>query len=353
MNIEKMSTILRTLTKLEDVYKERFSGTLPLDEFSTYQKYLNNDYIKNNNLVGIYWSQVPGVAPKLITDYKELDENEIIIADLNIALSKHLNFSLSHMHSNNYYQCIYIYDGSGTLQLENQHIKLVTGDFFVMPPFVKHSINMNRDSICIYIMLRRKYITSVFFDLFNHNSLMVSFFNKVLSNESDNNYILFHTGVNLEIRETVLHLFKEYFWEDEFQNNIMECYLKLLFGLLFRNKTSDIETPIKLTRIEMHYNEIFNYITKNFRVATLTSASEHVHLSKQYICRIISHVTGSSFSTLLRDIKLKKVQQYLVETSLKLEDIVVYTGFSDISHLSRVFKDEFGISPSKYRMKNN
>ncbi|PWW38884.1 MULTISPECIES: helix-turn-helix transcriptional regulator [Paenibacillus] len=125
--------------------------------------------------------------------------------------------------------------------------------------------------------------------------------------------------------------------------------MKLLFSFLFRHKPSDIETPTSLSNIELHFNEIMSYIRKDFRSATLTSTAEHMHLSKQYICRIIQQVSGINFSKLLFDVKLKKAVQYFKESKLKLEEIADLTGFSDVSHFSRTFKSHFGLTPSKYR----
>lgn len=352
MNIEEMKNILHTLTNLEEFYKEYTDGQLSLDDYSTYQNYMDINYIKKNNLVGVYWPQLSGAGPHSITNYKELDENLLILADLNLALSKHINFSLNLMHSNKYFQCIYIYEGSGVLNLENQQLRLIEGDFLIMPPDVNHSIAMDHGSICIYIMIRRKYISSRFLELFSDNFHLASFFNNVLSNQTDNQYILFHTGVNLDIQRTFLLLYIEYLWGDEIRNNVMECYLQLLFSFLLRYNVANIESSVSFSSTELHYNKILNYITNNFRSATLTSTADHVHLSKQYICRIINQMTGSNFSTLLMEIKLSKVKVYLIESNLKLEHIAEHTGFTDASHMSRVFKEKVGISPSKYRLQN-
>lgn len=351
MLTEKIDHILHVLTNLEEFYKENADGRLPLQEYSTYTKFLSNNYIKKNNLIRMYWPQYSDETPKYITGLTELDENMLILADLNMAITKHINFSLDLMHSNNYFQCIYIHTGSGILTLPNKTFQLTGGDLFVMPPDTMHSIKMVDGSICIYVMIRHKYIDSVFFDLFHHNPPLISFFNKVLFEETnqESNYILFHTGSNDDVRETMLRLFSEYLWGDDFRNNIMECYLKLLFSFLFRLKQSEIETPIALSNAEIHFNEIINYINKDFKSATLTSTAEHVHLSKQYVCRIIQQVSGTNFSKLLMKVKLKKVKQYLLETNIKLEDIADSTGFSDVSHLSRIFKLHYGIPPSKYR----
>ncbi|WP_018751964.1 AraC family transcriptional regulator [Paenibacillus sanguinis] len=352
MLTEKIDHILYVLTNMEEFYKENADGQLSLQEYSTYIKFLSNNYIKKNHLIRLYWPHYTEDTPKYITDFTKLDENMLILADLNMAVTKHINFSLDMMHSNNYLQCIYIHKGTGILTLTNRTFTLTEGDLFVMPPDTMHSVKMTEGSICIYVMIRRKYINSLFFELFHHNPPLIHFFNKVLfekSSQEEANYILFHTGSNKDVKETILRLFSEYLWGDEFRNNIMECYLKLLFSFLFRHKQSEIETPVALTNAEVHFNEIMNYINKDFRTATLASTSEYVHLSKQYICKIVKQAAGTSFSRLLIDVKLKKATQYLLESNIKLEDIADFTGFSDVSHFSRIFKQHTGIPPSRYR----
>lgn len=101
----------------------------------------------------------------------------LILADLNMAVTKHINFSLDLMHSNNYLQCIYIYKGTGLLTLPSRTFTLTEGDLFVMPPGTTHSVKMMEGSICIYVMIRRKYINSIFFELLYHNPTLIGFLN--------------------------------------------------------------------------------------------------------------------------------------------------------------------------------
>lgn len=134
MLTEKMDHILQVLTNLEEFYKENSDGKLSLQEYSTYTKFLSSNYIKKNKLIRVYWPQYSEPTPKYITGLTELDENMLILADLNMAITKHINFSLDLMHSNNYFQCIYIHKGSGILTLSNKTFQLSEGDLFVMPP---------------------------------------------------------------------------------------------------------------------------------------------------------------------------------------------------------------------------
>lgn len=352
MDTVGMNNILHNLTNLEQSFLEINKGQLSFIEYETYREFLDNYFIKKHMLKNIYWPQVRGTVPKFITEQKQLDEAFIIFSGLSFAISKQINFPSTHVHSGNFYEVVYIYEGTGTLDFAGRRFNLVAGDFFIKPPNTQYLLNTEGSSIGINIMIRRKYFTSECFHLFNHNLFMLSFMNRTLINSKENNYILFHTRTNDNIAETILHILIEYLWGDEHKNVIMESYLQLLFSFLIRYKKSDLEANSFPSNIEINYNDICSYLRRNFRYATLASTSGYLHFSKQYIDRIVRQMSGNNFTALLTDIKLQKAKSYLLDTNLKIEDIAEFTGFSDASHLSNVFKTKAGIPPSKYRQNN-
>lgn len=80
-----------------------------------------------------------------------------------MAIVKHLNFSLDLMHSNNFFNVSIYIRVLEFLLCKIKLSKLSSGNLFVMPPDIKHSVKIDEGSICIYVMIRRKYINSVFF----------------------------------------------------------------------------------------------------------------------------------------------------------------------------------------------
>jgi AraC-like DNA-binding protein len=53
----------------------------------------------------------------------------------------------------------------------------------------------------------------------------------------------------------------------------------------------------------------------------------------------------------IRNRRLDKAENMLLETSLSVTDICYSTGFENIAHFSKVFKLRFGLAPSEFRLK--
>ena len=51
--------------------------------------------------------------------------------------------------------------------------------------------------------------------------------------------------------------------------------------------------------------------------------------------------------------KIKIIEMRLLHTDLNISEIVYELGFSDPSHLNRIFKKYKGISPSEFKMRRN
>ncbi len=94
------------------------------------------------------------------------------------------------------------------------------------------------------------------------------------------------------------------------------------------------------------FKYIYSHISNNL---TLAHLSEVFGLSEPTISRYITNVTGLSFNDLMREMRITKATDLLTYTSLTVNDIAELVGFSDASHLIRVFYERMGINPKEYR----
>lgn len=199
--------------------------------------------------------------------------------------------------------------------------------------------------------LRQSFVAAEYKNIFHEDPLITSFITNSLALEHNMTYLAIHTGENEIAQTLVLTIFTEYINQEKYSNATMRNLLSLMFALILRDDKTTMDASIKTTRLDQQYQQIIHYLKQNYQTVDLTSLSEHIHFSKQYICKIVKEKTGDTFNSLLMNIRLEMVEQYLLESDLTLENIAYLCGFTAPSHLSKVFKNHYGMSPSAYRKK--
>lgn len=93
-----------------------------------------------------------------------------------------------------------------------------------------------------------------------------------------------------------------------------------------------------------------NYLEENYsRQMNLNDVANFLHVNAQYLSRKMKQKTGMSFGQLLTNIRLKNACRLMQENKKSLLIIAEESGFSDFRYFGRVFKKEYGLTPSQYR----
>ena len=74
-----------------------------------------------------------------------------------------------------------------------------------------------------------------------------------------------------------------------------------------------------------------------------------MEISRPQLHRKLKALTNKSTSFYIRSFRLHRAKQLLQTTNLNVSEIAFEVGFANLSYFSRVFKEEFGISPLETR----
>lgn len=97
---------------------------------------------------------------------------------------------------------------------------------------------------------------------------------------------------------------------------------------------------------------IQNWIEKNCREnISVELLAEKAFLSSRQLNRRFKHATGESVLSYVQNLKIELVKTLLEQTKRKFSDIADSVGYSNESHLRRLFKRKTGLTPSDYRTK--
>lgn len=85
-----------------------------------------------------------------------------------------------------------------------------------------------------------------------------------------------------------------------------------------------------------------------FGVGTICN---EIGLSERQLQRKLKAITGKTPNQIIRSVRLQRAKELLLENPNRIVDIALQTGFHSPSYFSKCFKQQFGISPTDFVMK--
>lgn len=106
-------------------------------------------------------------------------------------------------------------------------------------------------------------------------------------------------------------------------------------------------------KYDRYFEEIVNakkYIDLNYgSKLNLKTVASGVNLSPNFFRIVFKETVGVSPHEYLTELRLKKAQEYLVDTDFSISQIAEVCGFETQSYMNNVFMSRAGITPYKYR----
>ena len=293
----------------------------------------------------IYFPVSPSVAIA-----ENVLENEMIPLLRDVFLIRHPRYTRPYLHRHDYVECDYVISGSCLFHFEEEVIPLNEGQMCIIAPHSLHDIEIRDDSTVICIMLRISTFESTFIHLLSRDDVLSIFFRNTMHHpDAGSKYLLFQAES------------ENYYWMQTFlQNAMSECYsndvyanissiswITLFFSYLLRGESE--EPVFQDQKGTKDFPLIIHYIRQHYQSVTLTELSENFHYTKPHICTMIKQNTGSTFSALLKSIRMDRAVRYLLHTSQNVSQIAETVGYNSPDHFSRVFRSTYGVSPQDYR----
>lgn len=151
------------------------------------------------------------------------------------------------------------------------------------------------------------------------------------------------------IASLIQHLITEYEQKRSHHEENMQHLITMILNILGRNVAINPLIDEQHTLINKMLIHIGQHIAapEKLRIDHLAA---QFNLSANYVSEYFSKYTGQSLQQYITTYKVKMVQQRLQHTKLPVSQIADELGFTDASHLGRVFrKYNNGMSPAEYR----
>lgn len=333
-------------TLIDYLYKQDRLTDIPL-KFRRAQKTLSDHEFYLHVL-----EQVIDATQILSNQYKhDVNEAHAFSTEKDIYTMVALPFISSRLHTHNYYEILYVYEGECTYFFKNTSFPLHKGQLLILSPDTPHCIEMKEHGLGLSINIRKTTFQNTFHILLNEHNLLSDFFAHTLYDAKSSNYITFEIENTMEYNYLIQQIFDESNSTETYSNMICASLLNLFFGKLLQDfgNTIHLYSDVKNHTFNRTFPLMLKYVQSNYRTITLPMMSQIFHYSESYISLLFKRYLNENFSDIVQNLRLTQAKSLLDNTDYTLEKITEMIGYHSVDHFSRIFKKKYGIAPSVYR----
>ena len=233
------------------------------------------------------------------------------------------------------YDFIYVVSGKLTIGLPEQEAQYFISDICLVSPMKRATLIPEESCNIFHLGIHPYFVEQC---LGNYGTLICD---SVL--EPGNNYTA--------LKEALINIGTRYL-EGPSENHLN--ILSLMFQLMDHLKKDNYFKPVLYEKIpEKHgarINKIIDYIDHHYNEPiTLTSLSEALYFTPQYLSKFFHKYLHQNFKTYLLEKRLFHAYRDVSYTDDPITEIAIRNGFSDVTAFSKAFRASYKMTPSSFR----
>ncbi|MBD2869234.1 AraC family transcriptional regulator [Paenibacillus arenilitoris] len=255
---------------------------------------------------------------------------------------------LNPYHNHDFIECTYIAEGTGFHHIGDSVHKVRKGHVLFIPIGQPHvfrpvSPNIARNPLSVYNCVFSPQLLRKLGAFATDYGLL-----RFLREMEDGQLPPFaFTDANDEYEKLFLALHREFMLRQSGSADYMHALLLQLLVLLQRSMgQTGAQPPPKQTA----FGELLHYLDRHCgQELTLAQLAEASRWSERHLQRLFRRHTGQSFLRCLQNIRIRKSQELLRGSQLKIGAIAETVGYKDIHSFNSLFKRCTGMTPGAYR----
>ena len=263
-------------------------------------------------------------------------------------------------HRHDYFQIYYISQGKLKHLINNKEYEVIKGDLFVIPPYVPHSIATFENVNCEAIELEFK--PELINQSFASEADLQSFIDFLYIQPFMVNESKVRPRLNLadkietDVESIMNELIREISGKEPRFELMFKSLILRLLALVGRVAAHEYKASEKNALVDRHRESILKaikYLEEHYSEKIyLNDAVKVALLSHTAFCTAFKSVTNKSFTRYLNELRVSKAKEYLKETDVKISEVSSKTGFDNVVHFNRTFKQLLHMTPKEYREVN-
>lgn len=249
-------------------------------------------------------------------------------------------------HQNNFFELIYIVEGTGVQHTNSNRFNYRKGNLFLLTPHDRNSFDIT--TVTQFFFLR---FTSLYVNIVKDHDWTerIEF---ILNNASHRpGCILKNQADKPIVASLVENIIREQHNQQLYFYKIIQQLVNTIIVIVARNIALKLPKNIKENTGE-EVLDILHYIQQHIQNPDKLKAkeiSQQLNISLSYLGRYFKKQTGETLQEYIGKYKVRLIEIRLVNTDMRIKEIADEFSFTDESHLNRIFRKYKGVNPSKYR----
>ena len=245
----------------------------------------------------------------------------------------HTNFSDLKIHTHDFIEIVYVYDGKGYHIYNNVTYPVSKGELYIINSRTPHCFYPTDKSNSDIMLYKSLYPDEIIYspDLKLSGSMRTE-----IEQLYEKMYLEFTSkGINyVELLRLSL------------------CELLLKIHRFYRQNHASPESAVIKYRHQL-IPDCIQYLRENYsKKVTIEELSNNFFLSKSYLSSLFKKATGSGVVEYLQHIRIERACELLTNTTLSITEISTQVGYTDYRFFNKSFKKITGVTAHEYRKKN-
>ena len=274
----------------------------------------------------------------------------------------HTNFSDLKIHTHDFIEIVYVYDGKGYHIYNNVTYPVSKGELYIINSRTPHCFyptdKSNSEHLVVYnLCFLPEFISSINI----HLPILVELTDIMLYKSLYPDEIIYSPDLKLSgsMRTEIEQLYEKMYLEFTSKGiNYVEllrlslCELLLKIHRFYQQNHASPESAVIKYRHQL-IPDCIQYLRENYsKKVTIEELSNNFFLSKSYLSSLFKKATGSGVVEYLQHIRIERACELLTNTTLSIAEISTQVGYTDYRFFNKSFKKITGVTAHEYRKKN-
>jgi AraC-like DNA-binding protein len=250
--------------------------------------------------------------------------------------------------TNNFFELIYIVDGTGVQYINKNRFNYRKGNLFLLTPQDLHSFEVSTVTRFFFLRFNEYFVQNNA----SKDKALVQRMEYILQNASHRPGCILKNKVDKPLIASLIEsIIQEQTNRQIYCDTIITQMVNTIITIVARNIALKLPKNIKENTGEPVL-EMLHYIQQNIfepKMLRAENLSKHFAISLSYLGRYFKSQTGETLQHYIAMYKMRLVETRLLHSDMRINEIVNELNFTDESHLNRSFKKYKGMAPSEFR----